>query len=159
MGSEQYRSDLKDFVKRPRPFTIGTTLRITYHSLLVRAQTVHESGLLLIVACTTLTDCLPCITQRGDIDCLPCVTQRGDTAYSLTTQATQDDPSQPKLTQSTQSTQVNPIDPSRPKSTQSTQSIQVIKAIQKEHRVSPLPFLYSKDKKIPTYLPCFFQRD
>ncbi|KAH3787405.1 hypothetical protein DPMN_165529 [Dreissena polymorpha] len=90
------------------------------------SQTVHESGLILIVACTTLTACLPCVRQRGDIDCLPCVTQRGDTADSLSTQV---DPSRPKSTQvdpsRPTSTQVDPsqpkstkVNPSRPKSTQ-----------------------------------------
>ncbi|KAH3871124.1 hypothetical protein DPMN_034318 [Dreissena polymorpha] len=88
-----------------------------------------ESVTLPIVACTTLTDCLPCITQRGDIDCLPCVTQRGDTADSLVLvkvdpinpsrlKSTQDTPSQTKSTQvnpsQPKSTQVNPSQPKTP---------------------------------------------
>ncbi|KAH3773634.1 hypothetical protein DPMN_174999 [Dreissena polymorpha] len=51
-------------------------------------QLVHVSGLLLIVACTTLTD------------------------------YTRVNPSRPKSTQSTQVNPIDPIDPSRPKSTQ-----------------------------------------
>ncbi|KAH3746854.1 hypothetical protein DPMN_181271 [Dreissena polymorpha] len=93
----------------------------------ISCWTVNESGLLLIVACTTLADCLPYITQREDIDCLPCVTQRGDTADSFGISAsrpksTQANPRRPKSTQSNQDTPSRPkstqVDPSRPKSTQ-----------------------------------------
>ncbi|KAH3771526.1 hypothetical protein DPMN_172859 [Dreissena polymorpha] len=86
-GSHQVKFD-------PRVIPLAT-LRITYHSLLVRAQsvhvsdsyisTVHVSGLLLIVACTTLTDC---------------------------------DPSHPRNPRRPKSSQVTLVDPSRPKSTQ-----------------------------------------
>ncbi|KAH3844457.1 hypothetical protein DPMN_086715 [Dreissena polymorpha] len=104
----------------------GTTLRITYHSLLVRAQSVYVSardisvtldtfewspgqkfsfqlvhvlGLLLIDACTTLTD-----------------------YWTLCRLSTQDDPSRPESTQD---------DPRRPKSTQVNSIDYLIKRLRK----------------------------
>ncbi|KAH3739256.1 hypothetical protein DPMN_045906 [Dreissena polymorpha] len=105
------------------------------------SQTVHISARdisvtldctcqLLIVACTTMTDCLPCITQRTR--CYRCKTSESTQVNTSRPKSTQDNPSRPKSTQvdssRPKSIQDNPSrpkstkdNPSRPKSTQSTQ--------------------------------------
>ncbi|KAH3771544.1 hypothetical protein DPMN_172868 [Dreissena polymorpha] len=122
------------------------TLRITYHSLLVRAQSVHVSardislvhvsGLLLIVACTTLTDCDPSHPRNP--------------RRPKSSQVTLVDPSQLKSTQVNsrrpKSNRANPIDPSQPKSTQANhRHLSQPKLTQ----VNPIDYLIKRIRKAP----------